>query len=115
MDCISEFNNTYANSDNVTYMMEFNDKQIKYYNNDGYKKDALFKISWTLTPNGDTILDMLKPHDPHSLLELADIADAQMANWTQNKIVKQNLTIGNIFIYDNYPNAAIEQILNEIY
>ena len=107
------FENTYANSDNVTYMMQFNDEQVEKFNNNETNSNALFKISWTLTPNVDTILGTLNPERPHTLLELADIADIQMANWTQNKF-NQDLRIRNVFIFDNYPNAAIEQIINAL-
>ena len=108
------FENTYANSPNLTKMMEFNDEQVTKFNTNGTNPNALFKISWTLTPDGDTILGMLVPGKPYSLLELADIADAQMWNWTESKLI-QNLRIGNVFIFDDYPKAATEQILNTVY
>eukprot|EP01084_Bolivina_argentea_P047829 88181_1 len=108
------FQNTYADSDNVTYMMEFNDKQVRRFNNNQTNAKALFKISWTLTPNGDTILNTLTPGKPHNLLELADIADAKMWNWTFSKF-QQNLRIGNVFIFDDYPKAATAQIIDALY
>ena len=108
------FQNTYANSDNVTYMMQFNDKQVMRFNHNETNSNALFKISWTLTPNGDTILNTLVPGKPHNLLELAEIADKQMSNWTQTKF-NDNLRIGNVFIFDNYPKAATQQIINTLY
>merc|ERR1712154_559113 len=98
------FENTYADSPNVTEMIQFNDKQVAKFNNNQTNKNALFKISWTLTPNGHSILDTLVPRKPHNLLELADIANARMWNWTNNKF-KQNLRIGQVFIFDDYPKA----------
>ena len=40
------FENTYADTTNVTYMMEFNDKQVDRFNHNETNSDALFKISW---------------------------------------------------------------------
>ena len=60
--------NTYADSDNITYMIEFNDIQAKRFNNGSIPENQLFKISWTLTPQSDTVLKMGLPMHPHSLL-----------------------------------------------
>ena len=109
------FQNTYADSDNITRMEEFNDKQAELFNNNGTNNNALFKISWTLTPNGDTILRSVDVGEPHDLIQLADTANEQMWNWTQNKIVYEGERIGNIFIYDDYPTSSIQDILNALY
>merc|ERR1711933_25509 len=95
-------------------MMEFNDKQVERFNNNQTRSDSLFKISWTLTPDGDSVLEMLIPGKPYDLIELADIANAQMWDWVQGKL-KQNQRIGNIFIFDDYPNAPIEQMIDALY
>ena len=68
----------------------------------------------TLTPDGDSVLDMLIPGKPHDLIELADIANEKMLNWTETKL-KEKLMIGNVFIFDDYPRAPIEEILNALY
>ena len=107
--------NTYANSPNITQMELFNDEQVRLYNNGSTDKNLLFKISWTLTPHADTLLDSVKIHEPHSLLELAIIADDQMVNWTTDKLSIQNLSIGNIFSFDNYPKVPMEILLNNLY
>lgn len=44
----------------------------------GEHSDALFKISWTLTPNADTIIDAIFPDTPNTLLELAEQGNAQL-------------------------------------
>ena len=108
------YQNTYANSDNVTYMMEFNDKQVSIFNNNETNPNALFKISWTLTPQTDTVLKMELPDHPHNLIELAQIANKEMQNWTSIQFEK-NLKIGNIFLYDDYTTSAIQYILNQLY
>ena len=106
--------NTYADSDNVTYMMQFNDIQSKRFNNGSIPRNQLFKISWTLTPNGDTVLKMELPDHAHTLLELADVADQYMWQWVSNKL-NNSLKIGNVFLYDNFPKAPIAKILNMLY
>ena len=108
------FENTYADSPNVTQMELFNDEQVERFNNGSTDSNLLFKVSWTLTPNADTLLNSVKVHEPHSLLQLAVIADDQMANWTTNKL-NNNLSIGNIFIFDNYPKVPMETLLSALY
>jgi len=110
----STFENTYADSANLNDMINFNNIQVELFNNGSTNSDALFKISWTLTPQVDTILESELPDKPQTLLELANIADAEMNSWTTTKF-NQNLRIGNIFLYDNYPNASVEQIINALY
>eukprot|EP01084_Bolivina_argentea_P143808 252474_1 len=108
------FQNTYADSPNITKMEQFNDQQVELFNNGGTNPNLLFKVSWTLTPNGDTLLKSVELHEPHSLLELATIADNYMANWTTDKL-NHHLRIGNIFIYDNYPKVPMQTLLNNLY
>ena len=64
----SKLYNTYADSDNITYMMQYNDFQVKRFNNGSVSQNQLFKISWTLTPQADTVLKMELPDHPHTLL-----------------------------------------------
>eukprot|EP01084_Bolivina_argentea_P216242 367418_1 len=109
------FQNTYANSDNLTTMINYNDKQVGRFNNNQTTNNELFKISWTLTPNGDTILRSVEVHQPHDLIQLADTANIAMWNWTQNKLINQNLRIGNIFIFDDYFTSSTQQIINALY
>ncbi len=40
------FQNTYADSPNITKMEEFNDQQVQLFNNGGTNPNLLFKISW---------------------------------------------------------------------
>ena len=106
--------NTYANSDNVRYMMHFNDMQIKRFNNGSISQNELFKVSWTLTPNGDTVLRMMLPNHPHTLLQLAENADKYMWSWVENK-VNNSMKIGNVLLFDNFAAVPIGKILNMLY
>jgi hypothetical protein len=47
--------NSYANSDNVTTMMAYNDNEVQQFQS--YSNAALYKISWTLTTQASTIED----------------------------------------------------------
>ena len=109
------FQNSYADSPDLTEMEQFNDEQVELFNDGGTEQHLLFKISWTLTPNADTLLHSVQLHEPHSLLELGAIADDQMANWTTNKIINEQLRIGNVFIFDNYPEVPMETVINALY
>ena len=108
------FTGSYADSPNVTKMIEFNNNQVKLYNNNQTQNKSLFKLAWTLTPNAKTILSSVKPNEPKTLIELAQIANVQIYNWTKNKI-EQGLNIGNIFKFDDYTTASIAQIIDLIY
>lgn len=108
------FQNSYANTANVNDMIAYNDKQVMLFNDNGTKSYSLFKISWTLTPQTSTVIDMVLPSHPHSLLELAEIANKQMWKWVETQ-VNGNMSIGNVFVYDNYPTVNISQIINAIY
>ena len=68
--------NTYANSDKLNTMIEFNNNQITTYTKEAetyYAKNQLFKLSWTLTPAAGTILEGIIPFHPHSLLVCDDL------------------------------------------
>lgn len=97
--------NTYANSPKVSEMQSYNIKQIANYMSGSYSK-VLFKISWTLTPNADTVLASILPKTPNTLIELADSANTELtAFWTSQKAV--NNRMGNILIIDHFQTSSI--------
>lgn len=76
-------NNDYANSPDLSKMEDHNDKQIDRLasiNN----KNILYKTSWTLTPDASTIVSMVLPWKPSSLLQLSDTANTDLDNWYKN-------------------------------
>ena len=62
------FENSYADSDKLAEMESFNDEQVIKFNTAATNQSALFKISWTLTTQGDTIAKSILPQKPHSLM-----------------------------------------------
>ena len=56
----------------------------------------------------------LLPKEPHNLLELGALADEYMWNWTESKL-KENMQIGNVFIFDNYPKVPAAKMIDALY
>jgi hypothetical protein len=88
--------NSYANSDNITVMLAYNDDRAKEYNSQTWPLQ-LYKISWTLTPGPLTILRSVEKGQPRSLLQLADVANAQLDKWVAAQKAK-NYRLGNLFL-----------------
>ena len=103
--------NTYANSDKLSAMVAFNLQTAQQYTNSTWP-NQLFKLSWTLTPAADVILESVLIDHPHSLLDLADVANPHLpAFWQQ---VKTNgWKLGNIIIIDHYQASQILQVVLE--
>jgi hypothetical protein len=97
--------NTYANSAKLSEMESYNIKQIANYMSGSYS-NILFKISWTLTTDADTVLSSILPGTPNNLIELADTANTELtAFWTAQKAV--NNRMGNILIIDHFQTSSI--------
>jgi hypothetical protein len=108
-------------------MEKYNEGKAKDFSLNKPGPRNLFKMSWTLTPNVATILEMVIPgmqfwpspqaqiqDRPHTLLQLADIADRDLVNWFQSKILSQNYKypiLGNILIIDHYDVSAIVDVV----
>jgi len=77
---------------------------------------CMYKMSWTLTPNATAIIAGLDPNKPHSLLELAAIANAQLSLFAKMAL-DNNQLMGSILIADgdacvqggSLLNVAIQQ------
>ncbi|CAG9317684.1 unnamed protein product [Blepharisma stoltei] len=104
--------NTYANTPSINKMMLFNEKVIENYM-PLTKNNELFKVSWTLTPNGETVLDSILRWKPHTLLELAEEANSNFSGFYQKMKNKANL-FGNILISDNYDQSIFMPIIFEM-
>lgn len=104
--------NTYANSPKIDEMQSYNLEQIGKYMSGSYSS-VLYKISWTLTPNANTILSSIFPGKPKSLISLADTANAQLtAFWNAQKAT--NSVMGNILIIDHFQTSSIMQSILEM-
>lgn len=68
--------NSYANSDSLSNMTLYNWNQVFKFNSlSSLPTNALYKLSWTLTPQVSTIVDSVLPSKPKSLRQLADIGN----------------------------------------
>jgi len=105
--------NSYANSPVLPTMEAYNVGIVQQWARHGIYKNQLFKMSWTLTPNADTILEMLFPGFPYTLLELADIANNDLENWFDTKVADKYKYpfLSNIIIIDDYSNSQIVEIV----
>jgi len=106
--------NSYANSPVLSTMEAYNVGEVQQYAHHGIYANQLFKLSWTLTPNDLTILEMLIPGFPHTLIELADYSNKDLDNWYDNNFVNQSYKypiLGNILIIDHYSTSPIIEIV----
>ncbi len=71
--------NSYANSDKIDTMMAYNDAEVEGFQN--YTQPALYKISWTLTTQASTIVDLFLTGEPKSLIYMADTANPHLPTW----------------------------------
>ena len=102
--------NTYADTVELSTMASFNTNQATYFTKNVYPSsvEKLYKLSWILTPDKQLIIDSIFSESlPHSLLQLADIANANLTTWI-NSTVSKGLKLGNIFILDN---ASVRDVM----
>uniref|UniRef100_A0AC34G5F4 PLC-like phosphodiesterase n=1 Tax=Panagrolaimus sp. ES5 TaxID=591445 RepID=A0AC34G5F4_9BILA len=72
--------NSYANSDKVDKMIAYNQAQVESFNAiETLPNNALYKLSWTLTPQSSTILDSFLPGKIKSLKELAAMGNQKLS------------------------------------
>lgn len=103
--------NTYADTPNIEEMIAFNNKTVQKFMNGNWPGE-LFKVSWTLTPNNTSVLDMLIPWKPKTLLQLADAGNKALPSfWIKAK--KAGWRMGNILIIDHYEASEIVKIIWE--
>jgi hypothetical protein len=106
--------NSYADSPVLATMEQYNvGKATEFANHQKLYPGQLFKMSWTLTPNGDTVAEMVLPGKPKTLLELADIADADLSAWFARVRPQLGLYpyLGNILIIDHESISPILDIV----
>lgn len=107
--------NSYANSDNLTTMEAYNVEKVdEFLQHNRTYPGQLFKMSWTLTPNEDTVLRMLLPDHPKTLIELADTASKALAPWAAAQATAHNHLyplLGNILIIDHFETSDIPSVV----
>uniref|UniRef100_A0A914PZW8 Phosphatidylinositol-specific phospholipase C X domain-containing protein n=1 Tax=Panagrolaimus davidi TaxID=227884 RepID=A0A914PZW8_9BILA len=76
--------NSYANSDKVDQMIAYNQKQVENFNAIlSLPKNALYKLSWTLTPQTSTIIESILGGKIKSLKELANIGNLRLSSFAR--------------------------------
>lgn len=101
--------NTYADTSDLNKMIEYNNKTVQLFMGNTWPKQV-FKISWTLTPDGTCISESILPWKPHSLIQMADHGNKALPSF-YNSISKNNWRMGNILIIDHYESSAILQVV----
>ena len=111
------FVNTYADTDNLAAMEGFNRRQIEAF--DGPDRPGprqLAKVSWTLTPTGRAVRRGLVPgrHHPHSLVELADGANAALPAFAAAEAAGKGRLMGNVLLVDAFEASAALAVAQRI-
>jgi len=82
--------NSYANSDSLPQMIAYNTQQVQQFNTlSSLPMNALYKLSWTLTPQASTIVDSVLPDKPRSLKQLADIGNSGLSAFANSTLTKR--------------------------
>ena len=82
--------NSYANTDSLAQVTSYNWQQVLQFNSlPSLPTSALYKLSWTLTPQVSTIFDSLLPHKPKSLKSLADIGNSGLKGFASVALKKE--------------------------
>ena len=102
--------NTYANKPDVLSMERFNAETVADYNAGKLgpsSSSALFKLSWTLTPDAKTVVEgalplppLLHSRVPHSLRDLAAEANPGLVSFVTQALDAGCITLGNILVVD---------------
>lgn len=104
----SAIHNTYADTPDLKMMVEYNNKTVAKFMNSTWP-GTLFKISWTLTPDTDTVLESVLPWKPNTLLKLANNANKALPSFdTQMK--NYGWRTGNILIIDHFENSEVLKV-----
>ena len=101
--------NTYANTPDLSKMVAFNNETVYEFMNNTWP-GTLFKVSWTLTPDADTIIGTEVPFKPHTLIQLADSGNKALPSFWNN-MKKYKWRMGNILIIDHYETSEIIKII----
>jgi hypothetical protein len=103
--------NSYANSDSLAEMTSYNWQQVIKFNSlPSLPTSALYKLSWTLTPQVSTIFDSLLPHKPKSLKSLADIGNSGLSGFA-TAALKQKWRLCQLLLIDFQERSEIMQVI----
>ena len=91
--------NTYADSDRLPQMQRYNADAVRGFNAGAFRPGALFKLSWTLTPQGTTIVESVLPDTPSSLEDLAARAHPALGPFA-DRVAAAGCRLGNILLVD---------------
>lgn len=101
--------NTYANSCDLDTMVEFDhEKAIEFAE---FNQQALFKISWTLTPDAKCIVNGVRTRYPWGLIALADTANGDAFDRYISWLKAKRLRPGNILLLDHYQTSSLVRSL----
>jgi hypothetical protein len=97
--------NTYANSDELQFMMAFNQRQVAEFRN--WKSVRFFKMSWTLTPGPRSIAESVLPGRARSLHELSHAAAQETMGWARANEAEKYPRFGQIFNSDFFCESSV--------
>ena len=112
--------NTYADTPSLPAMLLYNNLTLQAFTASLQQPfplpsalTSLFKISYTLTPDGDTVLDSLWPGQPTSLRQLTAEADAalprELTGWRQ-----AGLMLGQLLLMDFFDYRLVDEALLQL-
>ena len=103
--------NSYANSDSLTQMTAYNWQQVLSFNNlSSLPANALYKLSWTLTPQVSTIVDSVLPGKPKSLRSLADIGNSGLSGFA-SVVLKKGWRLCQLLLIDFEERSDIMEVI----
>lgn len=101
--------NSYANSCELDSMIQFNhDKAVEIAD---LSETALYKLSWTLTPDAKCIVNGVRPRYPWGLIPLADTANGDAFDEYIAWLKEKQLRPANILLIDHYQTSSLVQSL----
>lgn len=103
--------NSYANSDSLAEMTAYNWQQVVSFNQlPSVPADALYKLSWTLTPQVSTIVDSVLPGKPKSLRSLADIGNSGLSGFA-SVVLRKEWRLCQLLLIDFEERSEIMQVI----
>jgi hypothetical protein len=103
--------NSYANTDSLPQMISYNTEQVRKFNSlPSLPTDALYKLSWTLTPQASTIWESILPNKPKSLKSLADIGNKGLSGFASDSL-KKGLRLCQLLLIDFQDRSEIMQVI----
>jgi hypothetical protein len=103
--------NSYANTDSLAQMTSYNWQQVLQFNSlPSLPTSALYKLSWTLTPQVATIFDSLLPNKPKSLKNLADIGNSGLSGFA-SVVLKKGWRLCQLLLIDFQERSEIMQVI----